>query len=124
MTLTRQTEDLLRGTMVAADGEPMLTPDLDVARMLMEQLEQNAQALASAGLPLWSLPLQTCGVRFATANPFWVTFQWSPPETLTRHPVGAHGHHRTGSKACLNPVSKIDIPFGTETCFVKRGGYP
>ena len=51
MTLTRHTEELLRGTMVAADGEPMLTPDLDVARKLMEQLEQNAQALASAGLP-------------------------------------------------------------------------
>lgn len=51
MTLTRQTEEMLRGTMVAADGEPMLTPDLDVARLLMEQLESNAQALASAGLP-------------------------------------------------------------------------
>jgi flagellar biosynthesis protein FlhA len=51
VTMSRTTEDLLRSTMVAADGEPVMTPDIEVARNLIDQLEVHASKMASAGLP-------------------------------------------------------------------------
>ena len=51
VTMSRDTENLLRTTMVASDGEPVMTPDIEVARNLIEQLEVNASKLASIGLP-------------------------------------------------------------------------
>ena len=51
VTMSRTTEDLLRSTMVASDGEPVMTPDIEVARNLIDQLEVHASKMASAGLP-------------------------------------------------------------------------
>jgi flagellar biosynthesis protein FlhA len=51
LTLDRATEDLLRGSLGASDGEPALAPDVESARRLVASLEANAQRLAAAGHP-------------------------------------------------------------------------
>jgi flagellar biosynthesis protein FlhA len=52
LTLDRTTEDLLRQSLGAADGEAALAPDIDTARRLIASLEVNASRLTSAGSPV------------------------------------------------------------------------
>jgi len=49
LTMTRKTEDVLRGTLVQSDGEPALAPDLETARKIIHQLEQRSATMASDG---------------------------------------------------------------------------
>jgi flagellar biosynthesis protein FlhA len=51
LTLDRATEDLLRSTVGASDGELALAPDVDTARKLVHTLEQRAASLAAEGRP-------------------------------------------------------------------------
>jgi flagellar biosynthesis protein FlhA len=51
LTLDRPTEDLLRATVGASDGELALAPDVDTARRLIHALEQKAASLAAEGRP-------------------------------------------------------------------------
>jgi len=52
LTLDRQTEETLRATLGAADGEAALAPDVETARRLVGSLEQQATRLATAGNPV------------------------------------------------------------------------
>ncbi len=52
LTLERATEDFLRQSLGAADGEPTLAPDVESARRLIASLEGHASRLAGAGLPV------------------------------------------------------------------------
>jgi flagellar biosynthesis protein FlhA len=52
LTLDRATEDLLRQSLGASDGEPALAPDVDSARRLIGSLESQATRLATAGQPV------------------------------------------------------------------------
>jgi flagellar biosynthesis protein FlhA len=49
LTLDRPAEDTLRHSLGHTDGEPVLAPDLEVARRLIASMETRAAALASAG---------------------------------------------------------------------------
>jgi len=49
LTLDRETEEQLRGSLGNADGEVALAPDLATARRLIDTLESQAAALATAG---------------------------------------------------------------------------
>ena len=51
LTLDRPTEELLRQTLGASDGEPALAPDVETARRLVASLEGRATQLAAAGPP-------------------------------------------------------------------------
>jgi flagellar biosynthesis protein FlhA len=51
LTLDRATEDLLRSTAGASDGELALAPDVDTARRLIGALEARAAGLAAEGRP-------------------------------------------------------------------------
>ena len=52
LTLERATEDALRQSLGAADGEPALAPDIETARRLIASLEGHATRLATAGQPV------------------------------------------------------------------------
>ena len=52
LTLERATEDALRATLGASDGEPALAPDVELARRLIANLETNASRLSGTGLPV------------------------------------------------------------------------
>jgi flagellar biosynthesis protein FlhA len=52
LTLDRPTEDLLRSTLAAADGEAALAPDVDTARRLVASLESSAARLTASGSPV------------------------------------------------------------------------
>jgi flagellar biosynthesis protein FlhA len=52
LTLDRPTEDALRQSLGASDGEPALAPDVETARRLITSLETHATRLATAGLPV------------------------------------------------------------------------
>ena len=71
LTLDRPTEDALRQSMGATDGEAALAPDVDTARRLIANLEVHATRLATAGQPVVVLappdlrrPLFDFGARF------------------------------------------------------------
>ena len=71
LTLERATEDALRQSLGASDGEAALAPDVETARRLIASLESHAQRLAAAGLPVVLLappdlrrPLFDFGARF------------------------------------------------------------
>ncbi len=71
LTLDRATEDALRGSLGASDGEAALAPDVETARRLISALELHASGLATAGLPVVVLappdlrrPLFDFGSRF------------------------------------------------------------
>ncbi|HYS80769.1 MAG TPA: flagellar biosynthesis protein FlhA [Anaeromyxobacteraceae bacterium] len=71
LTLERATEDALRQSLGASDGEAALAPDVETARRLIGSLESHAQRLAAAGLPVVLLappdlrrPLFDFGARF------------------------------------------------------------
>jgi flagellar biosynthesis protein FlhA len=51
LTLDRATEDLLRQSLGASDGEPALAPDVEAARRIIASMEAGAARLAAAGLP-------------------------------------------------------------------------
>ncbi|MEW5847918.1 MAG: flagellar biosynthesis protein FlhA [Myxococcota bacterium] len=51
LTLSRKVEESLRGSLVAADGELTLAPDVETARSLLAQLERASAQLAAQGLP-------------------------------------------------------------------------
>jgi flagellar biosynthesis protein FlhA len=52
LTLDRATEDALRGSLGASDGEAALAPDVETARRLVASLESHGQRLATQGLPV------------------------------------------------------------------------
>jgi flagellar biosynthesis protein FlhA len=52
LTLDRATEDALRASLGASDGEAALAPDVETARRLIGSLEGHAQRLATQGLPV------------------------------------------------------------------------
>jgi len=52
LTLDRGTEDALRQSLGASDGEAALAPDVDTARRLLASLESHATRLATAGQPV------------------------------------------------------------------------
>ncbi|MBK9518783.1 MAG: flagellar biosynthesis protein FlhA [Anaeromyxobacter sp.] len=71
LTLDRSTEEVLRATLGAADGEAALAPDVETARRLVGALESHATRLATAGNPVVLLappdlrrPLFDFGSRF------------------------------------------------------------
>ncbi|OFX19012.1 MAG: flagellar biosynthesis protein FlhA [Anaeromyxobacter sp. RBG_16_69_14] len=71
LTLERATEDVLRQSVGASDGEPALAPDVETARRLIASLEGHATRLATAGQPVVLLappdlrrPLFDFGARF------------------------------------------------------------
>ncbi len=49
LTLDRPAEETLRQSLGHNDGEPMLAPDLEIARRLIASLESKASSLAAAG---------------------------------------------------------------------------
>jgi flagellar biosynthesis protein FlhA len=49
LTLDRPAEDTLRQSLGHNDGEPMLAPDLEIARRLISSFESKASSLAAAG---------------------------------------------------------------------------
>ncbi len=51
ITIDRPTEDMLRATVGAADGELALAPDVETARRLIGALESKAASLAAEGCP-------------------------------------------------------------------------
>jgi flagellar biosynthesis protein FlhA len=52
LTLDRPTEELLRQSLGASDGEAALAPDVDAARRLIHSLEAQAGRLTTAGQPV------------------------------------------------------------------------
>jgi len=52
LLIDRATEDVLRASLGAQDGEPALAPDVDTARRLIALVEQHATKLSSANLPV------------------------------------------------------------------------
>jgi flagellar biosynthesis protein FlhA len=52
LTLDRATEETLRATLGASDGEAALAPDVETARRLVGALETHATRLATAGHPV------------------------------------------------------------------------
>ena len=51
LTLDRATEEALRGSLGASDGEPQINPDIETARKLIAALETNTSSLTSQGHP-------------------------------------------------------------------------
>jgi flagellar biosynthesis protein FlhA len=49
LTLDRAAEDTLRSALGQNDGEPVIAPDVEVARRLIASIEARASALAAAG---------------------------------------------------------------------------
>ena len=71
LTLDRATEDVLRQSLGASDGEPALAPDVETARRLIASLEGHASRLTASGAPVVLLappdlrrPLFDFGARF------------------------------------------------------------
>jgi flagellar biosynthesis protein FlhA len=71
LTLDRSTEEVLRSTLGATDGEAALAPDVETARRLVGSLEGHATRLATGGNPVVLLappdlrrPLYDFGSRF------------------------------------------------------------
>jgi flagellar biosynthesis protein FlhA len=52
ITFDRATEEMLRASLGANDGEPAIAPDLDTARKLIDALESKAGTLSAAGHPI------------------------------------------------------------------------
>jgi flagellar biosynthesis protein FlhA len=52
LILDRPTEELLRQSLGASDGEPTLAPDVETARRLIQAVEQQAAKLSAANLPV------------------------------------------------------------------------
>jgi len=52
LTIDRATEETLRSTLGATDGEAALAPDIDTARRLVSSIEGHASRLAAAGQPV------------------------------------------------------------------------
>jgi flagellar biosynthesis protein FlhA len=52
LALDRATEETLRSTLGASDGEPALAPDVELARRLVSSLESSATQLATSGRPV------------------------------------------------------------------------
>ncbi len=52
VTLDRATEEVLRSTLGAADGEAALAPDVETARRLVASLEACASRLSASGAPV------------------------------------------------------------------------
>ncbi|HET6439968.1 MAG TPA: flagellar biosynthesis protein FlhA [Anaeromyxobacter sp.] len=52
LTLDRATEELLRSTLGASEGEAALAPDMEAARRLVNGLEQHATRLTNEGHPV------------------------------------------------------------------------
>jgi flagellar biosynthesis protein FlhA len=52
LTLDRSTEETLRATLGASDGEAALAPDVETARRLVASLESGATRLTGAGHPV------------------------------------------------------------------------
>jgi flagellar biosynthesis protein FlhA len=52
LTLDRATEETLRSTLGASEGEAALAPDMETARRLVAHLEQHATRLATEGSPV------------------------------------------------------------------------
>jgi flagellar biosynthesis protein FlhA len=52
LTLDRATEELLRQSLGASDGEAALAPDVETARRLVQSLEAQASRLTTAGQPV------------------------------------------------------------------------
>ncbi|MBX7098344.1 MAG: flagellar biosynthesis protein FlhA [Myxococcaceae bacterium] len=48
----RATEDVLRQSLAAQDGEPAVAPDVEVARRLIKSMEHQAAKLSAANLPV------------------------------------------------------------------------
>jgi flagellar biosynthesis protein FlhA len=93
LTLDRGTEDALRSSLGASDGEPALAPDVESARRLVASLEANAQRLATAGQPVVVLappdlrrPLFDFASRFVPD--LWVVSARELVPGTTVHPAG------------------------------------
>lgn len=52
LILDRATEELMRQSLGASDGEPTLAPDVETARRLIQAVEQQAARLSAANLPV------------------------------------------------------------------------
>lgn len=52
LILDRPTEELMRQSLGASDGEPTLAPDVETARRLIQAVEQQAAKLSAANLPV------------------------------------------------------------------------
>ncbi|GEJ59192.1 flagellar biosynthesis protein FlhA [Anaeromyxobacter diazotrophicus] len=93
LTLERATEDALRQSLGASDGEAALAPDVDTARRLIGSLESHAQRLATAGLPVVLLappdlrrPIFDFGARFV--SDLWVVAARELVPGTTVEPAG------------------------------------
>jgi flagellar biosynthesis protein FlhA len=93
LTLDRGTEDALRSSLGASDGEPALAPDVESARRLVASLEANAQRLATGGQPVVVLappdlrrPLFDFASRFVPD--LWVVSARELVPGTTVHPAG------------------------------------
>jgi flagellar biosynthesis protein FlhA len=93
LTLDRGTEDALRASLGAADGEAALAPDVESARRLVASLESNAQRLATSGQPVVVLappdlrrPLFDFASRFVPD--LWIVSARELVPGTTVHPAG------------------------------------
>jgi flagellar biosynthesis protein FlhA len=94
LTLDRATEDLLRASLGASDGEPALAPDLESARRFVASLEAQAQRLTAQNQPVVVLappdlrrPLFDFASRFVPDLCVVSARELVPGTTL--HPAGA-----------------------------------
>ncbi len=93
ITLDRESEDLLRRSLGASDGEAVLAPDIDTARRLVAELEKMAARMAAEGKstvvitsPDLRRPLFDFGSRFVN-DLFVITARELTPGTSVQ-PVG------------------------------------
>ena len=98
LTLERSTEETLRTTLGAADGEAALAPDVETARRLVGSLEGQATRLATAGHPVVLLappdlrrPLFEFGSRFVPDLLVVSARELTPGTTV--EPAGVVGAH-------------------------------
>jgi flagellar biosynthesis protein FlhA len=94
LTLERATEDALRRSLGASDGEPALAPDVETARRLIATLQESAARLTAAGLPVVLLappdlrrPLFEFAARFVPE--LWVISARELVAGTTVEPAGA-----------------------------------
>jgi flagellar biosynthesis protein FlhA len=98
LTLDRSTEETLRATLGASDGEAALAPDVETARRLVGSLEGQATRLATAGNPVVLLappdlrrPLFEFGSRFVPDLLVVSARELTPGTTV--EPAGVVGAH-------------------------------
>ncbi len=104
LTLDRATEDLLRQSLGASDGEAALAPDVESARRLVHSLEAQAARLTTAGQPVVVLappdlrrPIHDFASRFV--SDLWVVSARElvpgtavePAGVLQAHPAALEG---------------------------------